>query len=440
LLPATPLWLLVARLPLVSQLIPTRLGYFLGFCGVVAAAFGMGRLAPWGRRLAGVALLTLVVLGLHAWTLESGAPQRLEALLQNPEMVRLPDRAPFASDSEWARAVREGGHRTWNMAGWALGWPLLLAAGLGLAAWRRSPLALVVLTVLDLACFGLRQTPQVPRDWIYPPNPTATWLSAHSENQRVMGLGTYSPRSFERYRLRDVAGYDSLYPRTVAEYLHVMEHGDLPEEVRFGPQAFPLTRHDSPLVDLMAVRYLVAYPEARIPGWRLVARTPLTIWENPEALDRAFLVPGHRIVADRRELLVGLDSGRFQARDTVLLEAEPTAAPTGPALENGTVRFVQDGPTRVLLSVSTDGAGWLVLADTWWPGWEARVDGVQVAVARAYGNFRALPVGPGVHRVEFVFRPASWRLGWALAGTGLVLLIGAAFLGTRRRTPASGAP
>ncbi len=438
LLPATPLWLLLARLPLVSQLIPTRLGYFLGFCGVVAAAFGMGRLPQRGRTLAGVALLALVGLAFYAWTLESGAAQRLEALLQSPEMVRLPDRAPFPSDGEWSRAVREGGQRTWNMAGWALGWPLFLVAGLALAAWRRSPRALVLLTVLDLACFGLRQTPQVPRDWIYPPNPTATWLSAHAGSHRVMGLGTYRPRSFEPYRLRDVAGYDSLYPRTVAEYLHVMEHGDLPEEVRFGPQAFPLTRPDSPLVDLMAVRYLVAYPDAHVPGWRLVARTPLTIWENPEAMDRAFLVPGHHVVANRRDLLRGLDDGRFDARHAVLLEAEPTVAPAGRTFENGEVRFVVDEPERVLLSVSADGAGWLVLADTWWPGWEARVDGARVPVARAYGNFRAIPVGPGRHRVEFVFRPGSWRLGWALAGAGLLLLVGAALQGAGRRASDSG--
>jgi uncharacterized membrane protein YfhO len=73
---------------------------------------------------------------------------------------------------------------------------------------------------------------------------------------------------------------------------------------------------------------------------------------------------------------------------------------------------------------SADG-GWLVLADTWYPGWQAAVDGERVPLYRADYLFRAVEVPPGEHQVSFTYRPLSVRLGvlisilaWLAVGAG----------------------
>ncbi|MCB1058503.1 MAG: YfhO family protein, partial [Acidobacteria bacterium] len=63
------------------------------------------------------------------------------------------------------------------------------------------------------------------------------------------------------------------------------------------------------------------------------------------------------------------------------------------------------------------------------PGWRARVDGEPAALVETDGAFLGLLVGPGDHRVEVVYAPASWR--WGLVACALGVLV-AAFLLRRR--------
>jgi len=67
-------------------------------------------------------------------------------------------------------------------------------------------------------------------------------------------------------------------------------------------------------------------------------------------------------------------------------------------------------------------AGYLLQREAWYPGWRARVDGVEVPVLRADVLFRAVPVPVGPHQVELFFDPSSFRRGVALSLLGVVLV------------------
>jgi hypothetical protein len=77
----------------------------------------------------------------------------------------------------------------------------------------------------------------------------------------------------------------------------------------------------------------------------------------------------------------------------------------------GMVMLLEDFNNRVGLLVETAADGWLVLADTFYPGWTALVDGQPADMHRANLAFRALSVPAGAETVEFVYRPA-----WLLPG------------------------
>ena len=83
-----------------------------------------------------------------------------------------------------------------------------------------------------------------------------------------------------------------------------------------------------------------------------------------------------------------------------------------------------DDPNRVTIDVDADGPSWLLLSDVWYPGWEARVDGVANSVWQADYLFRAVPVPSGRHVVEFSYRPRSFLLGLILAAAGLGAMAG----------------
>ena len=74
-----------------------------------------------------------------------------------------------------------------------------------------------------------------------------------------------------------------------------------------------------------------------------------------------------------------------------------------------------------------------MLADSWYPGWKATVDGRDAEVHRVDYLIRGVVVPPGRHRVELRYQPASWRAGWILSLVTALGLTAAVLVPLRRR-------
>lgn len=64
----------------------------------------------------------------------------------------------------------------------------------------------------------------------------------------------------------------------------------------------------------------------------------------------------------------------------------------------------------------------LVLSQTWFPGWQARVDGQSVPIREIHGVLQGVPLSAGAHTVDFVYRPVSAYGGAALTFAGLIAM------------------
>ena len=67
--------------------------------------------------------------------------------------------------------------------------------------------------------------------------------------------------------------------------------------------------------------------------------------------------------------------------------------------------------------------GFLVLLDTWFPGWKVEVDGQLERIYRANYFYRAVKLGPGYHRIEFSYEPIGLRMGFTISGMTFILLL-----------------
>ena len=74
--------------------------------------------------------------------------------------------------------------------------------------------------------------------------------------------------------------------------------------------------------------------------------------------------------------------------------------------------------------------GLLVVAETYYPGWRARIDGKPAQVLEVNGALRGLPVPKGAHTVEFEYSSDTVRWGGVLTACGSLV---AAVLLTRVR-------
>jgi hypothetical protein len=174
--------------------------------------------------------------------------------------------------------------------------------------------------------------------------------------------------------------------------------------------------------------------------YRLVHSGDVKIYENLDVFPRAFFLSQAIVARDDEAALALMRDPNFDPTTTIVLvdgtPTHPESRIPNPQskIQNPKPEIEDYEPERVVVTVSAPTAGWLLLSDAWYPGWEARVDGQPVPVERADLLFRAVAVPAGEHRVEWVYRPAALRLGAGISlSTVALLLMGGAWAGLSRR-------
>jgi hypothetical protein len=182
----------------------------------------------------------------------------------------------------------------------------------------------------------------------------------------------------------------------------------------------PLYAHfRSPLADLLGVRLLVSrYPLERMDkafdpnDFTFIGQTKDGfVWENPRALPRV-MAPGAAQIVDIEKMLAEGNWPEVDFTRTVLLDGEEAGALLqGPP---GEAKIISYRNTEVVVEASFPEGGYLVLNDIWHSWWAAEVDGVSAPILQANVMFRAVRMGPGLHRVRFSFDPFAglWAQLW----------------------------
>ena len=120
----------------------------------------------------------------------------------------------------------------------------------------------------------------------------------------------------------------------------------------------------------------------------------------------------------------------------------PVYDPLPAAPRPGTaVRPTRSGPGRWQIQASGTQPALLVVAESYFPGWRATVDGRRVEVVQADGAFLGVPVPAGSHDVTLSYHRSSMvPIGRAVTVVTLLLcvplLLGARLVSRRRPAPA----
>lgn len=186
--------------------------------------------------------------------------------------------------------------------------------------------------------------------------------------------------------------------------------------------------HTERAQQLLAVNYFIG-KEPKFPSQRLVFQSGngLKVFSNPAAFPRAWIV--HRLEKLNRldEIREFIGNPQKELRSVASLFGEPPALETCGGNEEVTV--LRHRSNLVQLASQSECRGMVILADAYFPGWQATVDGKTVKVYEPYGVLRGVVVEKGAHLIEYRFRPLSVQLG---AGLTLLGFIGAIFCLTRR--------
>jgi hypothetical protein len=293
------------------------------------------------------------------------------------------------------------------------------------AAWRKQwlnprvlTLCAVGLLVFDLWSYGSKSAR--PADEAHEPH----WdlVAAFMQDKRDYRISPADYQFFEHngalaYHLRSDYGYD---PIVLARYQALHDAA---------PNYFDR------VYDLLNVRYVLARaaldwhngPELPVS----TEREGLWIYRRPTALGRAFIAHDAQIIADDAQARAALRAPAFSISRTVTLPAAPPCSLEATQPQEETAQVVDESPNHIELRTRSAGAGLLVLSETYYPGWEARVDGQPAPVLRADTVLRAVCLPAGEHTVRFDFRPPDLIVGAIISCLALAVVVvvaGAEFL------------
>jgi len=199
------------------------------------------------------------------------------------------------------------------------------------------------------------------------------------------------------------------------------------------------------LADLYSIKYVISVSPiekdprfeliyARLEGLEgkredLLSENTMKLYRNRDPLQRAWLVKDYRVM-DAASILAILSDKAFNPREEVLFEEEPAEGDrSGSPLQKkkdvgephgGLPELISERNNFLRLSVEAKQDSFLVLSDTYFPGWKAYVDGRPVKIFRANYNFRAVPIPAGKHEVKFIYHPMSFGIGILVTCVGII--------------------
>lgn len=446
---------------------PWAISLYLGPVLVLAVALGRGGARAWLWGAVGVAFLLL--------SFGDGLPGYREALTALPQLraARHPEKFLLVVHALLAIAVAAGldaACRTPARFRRIVGGALLLAAACGIAAgalavrpsfarqllvhdlaltialllaiaavaWRgrthpRQAIGLLLaLAALDLYRVNAHLLPTVEWDALRTPPPAVRAMVRGDDPLRLYsdGIGRPAvpafPDAFLQERnllLMEVANYFAIANLNAPASINLRDHEQLavltesvphervaglfgafntayvtsPKDLHRYPGLTPVLTPDSPVG---AYLYRVDHVTPR--AWVPAAIEPLARAEDALAYLRAATDPAGRVAVAAADVPIGGIPERMR----------------------GTVALAGYHASEVELEAQMETNGLVVLSDTFYPGWEAAIDGAPAPIVRANYFARGVFVPAGTHRVVFRYRPVSQQIGWLLSAISVAIALG----------------
>ena len=146
------------------------------------------------------------------------------------------------------------------------------------------------------------------------------------------------------------------------------------------------------------------------------------VFELKNPLPHAFLVHGVKTTSED-QTLSEFARPEFDPQKEVILEETVENLLDKTNRDSDQVEIKEYLPEKVVIKTQSGSPTFLVLTDSYFPAWEAKIDGQPTKIYQADYLFRAVRLDSGEHRVEFEYKPNGLYLGAVITFSTLLLMI-----------------
>jgi hypothetical protein len=231
----------------------------------------------------------------------------------------------------------------------------------------------------------------------------------HPASFSVIGQPTFEQAaalSFQNYLpnagvLRGVDYFqeiDALNRRSYSDFLSFANNLEFDRQIR--------------LLRAFNVKHIVSFRELPEKGIRLVKHFPeyfSWLYRVEGTVERTYIVNNAFAEKEPLKALQRLSDSEFDPLREVIVDSEISIRRSQFLLGQTTIhRYEND---IVTLQVSVNDEAVLVLADSYYPGWKAFLDGKETRILRANYFYRGVVVPRGNHLIEFRYEPLFFKIG-----------------------------
>ena len=163
----------------------------------------------------------------------------------------------------------------------------------------------------------------------------------------------------------------------------------------------------------------------------LVYNEEIRIYKSNHAFPRSFIVHQALILKSKDDIFDKLKDEQFDLRNNIIIEKEPPEignlnrySHSSPIVDNSSSEIKEYRYNKVMIDVNMENPGFLVLTDIYYPGWKVYVDDEEKEILVADYLFRAVFLEEGMHSVEFIYDPYSFKIGlWISCFASFIILI-----------------
>lgn len=278
------------------------------------------------------------------------------------------------------------------------------------------------------------------KDFFYPKTALISYVKNNIGTSRYFGYGEAAlANNFTTvYKLYSPEGYDPVNIKRYNELLSSVNTGNLKGMASRSDALIPnfdgFPTEDKnyfrlKMLDLLGVKYVGYFSKEtnlkkpENDHFKLIWRNGnFMIFENKKTMDRAFLVPEASFVKEDSEIIKKIFDKKTDLSREVILE-EKVNQKTNSKSE-GYAKITGYSPNQITIKVSSNSPQFLVLTDTYYPGWEATVNGSPTKVYRADYTFRAIQIPKGENEVVFSYKPKSFYIGLIVSISSILFAIG----------------
>lgn len=309
--------------------------------------------------------------------------------------------------------------------------------------WMMAALwILFVVHFFDLSYAFFKFNPFVPASYMYPTHVLSEYLKNQKEPTRFWGYGTAAidaniPTLWQTYSPN---GYDPLYPKWYGEFIGASKNGTLIRSFEnnnrsdatiasgFGETDFQDNNYRKQILRSLGVSLIIdrqenGTSEKTFPP-KTYALTSLTDWRIFTDLEAPSII---RIATRSKSANTKEDFERiffdpsFNTKTDVIVHEKILPTLTG----FGVVTINEYLPNTIQATThTTSGATMLVIASTYFKGWNAFVDGRLVPLYRVNWTMMGVIVPEGDHTIVLRYEPVSFTIGVWISALSLGLFIG----------------